>query len=346
MGPENFIIILLILHWMAALSLAFRLNSRPPRRVESIAPGRISVIIPARNEENNLPALLKSLQDQTPLLEIIVVDDDSDDRTASLATELGATVVRPGVPPSGWRGKPWACLKGAEASSGDHLLFVDADTRVQHEGLDWICKHYPGGAWSIIPWHTTGSWRESLSAFFNMMMALGTIPDGLAGPCLIMDRETYFKTGGHELAKSKVLENVTLGREFQKRDIATATTLGRGVIHFRMYPGGVRDLIAGWTKGFATGAANTPRSTLALIACWISALIMVVVFPFIWPVMWWLYFLFAIQIGWMLRKTGSFPWLVALFFPIPLVFYLIIFSRSMGSAGKHAVWKGRRIDLS
>jgi len=343
MGSEHFIIALLLLHWLATLFLAARLKPLIPRGEGGVPAGRVSIIIPARNEEKNLPALLKSLQSQVPPLEVIVVDDDSEDRTASLASELGATLVRPGPPPPGWRGKPWACLKGAEASHGDHLLFLDADTRLQPDGIAWICRHYPGGAWSIIPWHTVDSFPELLSAFFNLLMTLGTLPHGLAGPCLMMDREVYLKTGGHALAKSKVLENVTLGVEFRNRGICTASTPGRGVIHFRMYPGGLRDLVDGWTKGFATGAANTPRPTLILIACWIGSLIMATASLCLWPGMGWVYLLYTIQFGWMLRRVGNFPWWTSPLFPILLLFYLVVFIRSLGPAGKQAVWKGRKV---
>ena len=95
----------------------------------------VSVIIPARDEERSIGRCVSSLlgQDHAPL-EVIVVDDGSTDRTAAIAGEAGATVVTAPPLPDGWTGKPHACAIGADAASGDWLLFVDADT-VAEPGL-------------------------------------------------------------------------------------------------------------------------------------------------------------------------------------------------------------------
>ena len=96
----------------------------------------ISVIIPARNEEHSLPALLASLKKQTLKPdEIIVVDDNSEDATAEVAEKGGAKVIRAKPLPEGWHGKPWACWTGAKEAQGEILVFLDADTSVQPDGL-------------------------------------------------------------------------------------------------------------------------------------------------------------------------------------------------------------------
>lgn len=92
-------------------------------------PPRVSVIIPARNEERRIGRLLDSLDRQTVRPhEVIVVDDQSSDLTGSLASGRGASVVTGGPLREDWCGKPWACWRGACASTGDLLLFLDADT--------------------------------------------------------------------------------------------------------------------------------------------------------------------------------------------------------------------------
>jgi glycosyltransferase involved in cell wall biosynthesis len=91
----------------------------------------VSVVIPARDEEKNLPTLLRSLgRPKAGFCEWIVVDDGSQDRTAQIAQEHGATVIRALPLPKGWTGKAWACHQGALASQGKVLLFLDGSALV------------------------------------------------------------------------------------------------------------------------------------------------------------------------------------------------------------------------
>ncbi|SDT48672.1 Glycosyl transferase family 2 [Paenibacillaceae bacterium GAS479] len=136
-----------------------------------------SVIIPARDEADNLAVLLPLLAKQTvPPIEIIVVDDGSKDGTAETAAAYpGVTVITAGELPHGWRGKNWACSRGAETARGSRLLFLDADTRPAEGFLAaaWnACG--PGICLTIQPWHVTGSLREQLSAFLNSAVLAGS----------------------------------------------------------------------------------------------------------------------------------------------------------------------------
>ena len=101
------------------------------------APPTVSVIIPARNEEATLPAILASLR-ALPLVEVVVVDDSSVDGTAAVALSGGATVLTASPPPPGWTGKARACQLGADAASGDLLLFLDADTVLAPDALEGL----------------------------------------------------------------------------------------------------------------------------------------------------------------------------------------------------------------
>lgn len=347
MGPQSHLILTALLgaQWLMFWRLALRLS--PAKVSPAPAPEAmdVSIVIPARDEEANLPVLLRSIEALTLRpLEVIVVDDGSRDATAEVARRHGATVVQPGRMPPEWRGKTWACQQGAEHARGTHLLFLDADTWFEGtEALGLLLKGYPGGAWSLIPWHRTGRPAEAFSAFFNLMMALGTIPGGLAGPCLLVPRETYLAAGGHGSVKDRILENVHLGAVLRKRGTATACAVGHGTLAFRMYPGGLRDLIAGWSKGFTGGAASTPGRTLVLISVWISSLFIAAGALFLSPWSLGLYAAYAVQLHWMLRNVGSFPWWTAVFYPVPLVFYLVVFIRALGPAGKRATWKGRKV---
>jgi len=310
-------------------------------------PPSVSVIIPARDEEHNLPMLLRSLASQ-PVKppEIIVVDDGSTDRTAELAGQLGATVIASKPLPEGWRGKTWACHQGAQVASGELLLFVDADTWFEPDGLARVLSGYEGGALSVGPFHVVQKPYEDLSLFFNFNMTVGTVPQGLFGQMLLVDRESYRRVGGHEAVRGRILENFWLAAQFRAAGIAARSVTGRGVFSFRMYPNGLRELIEGWTKGFASGAGQTPRGTLALVVGWMVGLMLA---PSGWAVTgdWlrWgaLYLLCAAQVAWFSRQVGAFRWYSALLYPVPLLFFFAVFARSAMRSGKQVTWKGRNI---
>jgi 4,4'-diaponeurosporenoate glycosyltransferase len=328
----------------------------------------LSVIVPARNEERNLPTLLESLagQDLSPT-EIIVVDDNSADSTAQVAREAGARVIPSKPLPAGWRGKTWACLQGAEAAAGEVLLFVDADTFFESGGLRRIMDTYleGRGVMSLGAYHTVKHVYEELSAFFNLVMTAGTgaftilgqkvQPGGLFGPFLMLDHSIYFETGGHTSVKDKILENFYLAKVFRRSGTPMRCYGGKGTFGMRMYPEGLHDLIEGWSKAFATGAAQTPLLTLLMIIGWITggftSVVLLVVAAFAGSLSALalagiLYLLFALQTWFMLIRIGSFRFYTALLYPISLSFYVAVFARSSISVvlKKKVSWKGRQMD--
>ena len=328
----------------------FLLLGRFRRRGVPGAPGpsvTVSVIIPARNEEHNLPALLRSLASQSAKpRQIIVVDDGSTDRTAEVARQLGAMVIPSQPLPDGWRGKTWACHQGAKAATSDLLLFLDADNWFEPEGLARMLSIYPGGAFSAGPYHAVQRAYEDLSLFFNFAMTAGTLPDGLFGQMLLVDRESYHRVGGHETVRGRVLENFWLASQFRVAAIPVRSVSGRGLVSFRMYPNGLRDLMEGWTKGFVSGAGQTPRGTLFLIVVWMIGLMLA---PLGWLITgdWFrwgaVYVACAAQVAWFSRRVGAFRWLTALLYPVPLIFFFVVFLWSALRSGRAVTWKGRVI---
>ena len=104
---------------------------------------KISIIIPARNEESNLPKLLSSFKNQSILpYEVIVVDDNSEDGTKRVAAEFHTQVISSSVLPEGWLGKPWVCFQGALTAKGDLFIFLDADTFLEPDGLEKMVNMY------------------------------------------------------------------------------------------------------------------------------------------------------------------------------------------------------------
>ena len=356
-------LVVLILCWLAGWATLARI--KPCRRSAAKAlrtNAKLSVIIPARNEEKNLPRLLRSLQSQsTPPEEIIVVDDASTDRTAAVATELGARVVTPPSLPEGWRGKTWACQHGADQAKGEWLLFLDADTWFESDGLAAVRAEFSavgGGALSVAPRHHVERLHEQFSAFFNLVMLAGTgaftvlgdhlTPRGLLGQFLLIEKTAYVRVGGHAAVRERVLENFWLAEKLRAADVPLFCRGGRNVFSFRMYPLGWREMMDGWIKGFAAGAGKTPLPLLLLVIAWMSGLMMAagnLLLAKDVPVCLFVYAAYALQVGWLLRRVGTFHWLTALLFPAPLIFYFIIFTRSVWRAARKQPvdWKGRKI---
>ena len=340
----------LLLIALLCWSTGFLLLGRFAAREESgDAPNRppLSIIIPARNEEHNLPTLLGSLAAQAEKPhEVLVVDDGSSDRTAEIARARGAKVIVSRPLPGGWRGKTWACHQGAEAATGDWLLFLDADTWFEPGGLGRVLAAYPGGAFSVAPYHAVRRPYEDLSLFFNLNMVAAAAPNGLLGQMLLVDRESYRRAGGHEAVRGRVLENFRLASRFRDAGIPTRTMAGRGRFSFRMYPNGLGELIQGWTKGFASGAGQTPRGTMLVLVLWMTGLMLV---PTGWAITGhgarWLpaYGLCAAQVAWFSRKVGAFRWVTAALYPIPLVFFFGLFTWAAVRSGRSVRWKGREI---
>lgn len=329
----------------------------------------VSIIIPARNEEKSLPILLSSLrnQDFTPD-EIIVVIDQSEDRTREIAEREGAIIVQSCPLPKGWVGKPWACYQGALTAKGSLLIFLDSDTSLEKYGLKCLLDTYieRHSVVSVQPYHKTKRLYEQLSAFFNIIMmgGMGTFtvignlvkPLGLFGPCVVMERKNYLEIGGHSKVKGEVVEDLALGNRLKKQKATIRCYGGKGTISFRMYPNGIKDLIDGWSKGFATGAVMTYIPILLVIIVWVGGGIsatshtiqaissMKVSSIIIWTSA---YLGYVFQIYWMLFRLGTFKFYTALFYPVSLLFFLIVFLRSVFLIFiiKKVRWKGSTISL-
>ena len=346
--------------WAAGFLVLGRLRQCVSAAVwESASVEGLSIIIPARNEEENLPTLLRSLAAQSVHPgEIIVVDDASTDRTAEVARELGARVFRSLPLPEGWRGKTWACHQGAQAAAGQKLLFLDADTWFEPDGLSRVLAEFQagGGALSVAPYHAVRDFHEQFSAFFNLVMLAGTgaftvfgdrYPQrGLLGQFLLIDRAAYQRAGGHEAVKGRILENFWFSKQLRTANVPIHCRSGRGVFSFRMYSEGWRQLVEGWTKGFASGAGQTPLPILLLTIVWLGGLFFAPIgvvttgVPLLWLAV---YGLCVVQVAWLLRRAGTFHWSAAIFYPVLVLFFFAVFTRSVFRSGKTVSWKGRKI---
>ena len=311
-----------------------------------------SIVVPARNEADTLPALLTSLRSELrPGDQLIVVDDSSTDDTAGVAARGGATVVAASPVPEGWTGKAWACATGARTSTADTLVFLDADVTVEPGGLDRVVGAHQDGLLSVQPFHTTKRPYERLSLFFNIVAMMGTDsftplgsrlrPSGAFGPCLVTRRDDYDAVGGHAAVKSAVLDDVELAHRYSASGRRVRCLGGKGSLSFRMYPSGVRSLVEGWSKNLAGGAGKTRALTLLFVVAWISVCIQA---PWLG---WFVYAAVVVQLAWMAWRIGRFGVVALVLFPIPLAVFLVVFARSafLTVVRRRVRWKGREISL-
>ncbi len=246
----------------------------------------LSVIIPARNEERNLPACLASLLAQSDAFflldrdwEILVIDDASTDRTRALALDLAAQ--HPGLhvldaPPLELRGnqraftgKTQACWLGAQQSHGRSLLFTDADTVHEPSSLKHAlheAEKYNAALLSYSPRQlVSGLAQRALMPLVFSELATVYPPAQVNDPALrlaaangqfiLVDRDRYFSVGGHRAVGRSVLEDVDLADAIKR---SAARNGGRGLrfryapdaLSTRMYAG-LGDMLEGWTKNLA-----------------------------------------------------------------------------------------------
>lgn len=326
----------------------------------------VSIIIPARNEERNLRRLLETLSQQGPSVrEVIVVDDGSTDATARVASEAGALVLSSPPLPDGWTGKPWACWQGAERAQGERLLFLDADTWLEPGAVAGLVEAHRdrGGLLSVQPYHRMSSAYERLGALFNLITMIGSsaftiggerlAPRMAFGPCVMTSREDYFRVGGHERAAGAVLEGLPLGRAYAAAGLEVRCLGGRGSVNFRMYPGGIREMIDGFAKGFATGAGAVPRWLLIGVIVWVAGGVSTTrhlvasavgtggeLAPWLAVAA-----LYAGQLRWMLSRVGNYGWWPAVLFPVPIAFFVGVFALSVlrTTVQRSVSWKGRTV---
>lgn len=312
----------------------------------------VAVVIPARDEEHNIAAVVRSV---VPQLrdgdEIVVVDDGSGDATAVLAREAGARVIVAGDLADGWTGKSAACWAGAGGTSADVLLFVDADVRMVGptvvDRLATTVAQRPHALVSVQPWHEPGSFGERGAALFNVMSVMGSGAgrvggwggEALAfGPVLACQRATYEGLGGHghESVRGSVTDDIALGRLFGATDVYMG---GPDTVTFRMYPRGLRAMTNGFAKNMATGLRSSGPVHAVIAALWMSAIVGSLVVS---PV---LYLCSVVQVAWVQRRVGRFGLLTAVAYPLNALLFVAVLVRSalIASGVGRATWAGRRL---
>jgi glycosyltransferase involved in cell wall biosynthesis len=254
----------------------------------------ISAIVPARDEEENIEAAVKSLAAQPEIVEIIVVDDQSTDRTPEILVRLAAEIpqlriLQAGELARGWVGKNHALWIGAQAAKCGWLLLTDADTVLLPEAARRAmedAQQYHAALVSYSPEQLTRSVLErALIPFIYCRLARkfrfaavndASLPDAAAnGQFILICRQAYEKAGGHRAISGEVLEDVALARRVKQAGFRLHFAPGEGIARTRMYRS-FGAMWQGWTKNLYALLGGTLADAAREIA---------VVFPWLFVVL-------------------------------------------------------------
>ena len=231
---------------------------------------KVSVIVPAKNEEKNIPNCLKHLFKQNyKNYEIIVVDDRSSDRTPHLLenfeklSPVPFKVIRIEKLPAGWTGKNHAMYAASKAASGNWLLFTDADTTHQPESIStaMACAlEKKIDFLTLAPEVESKSfWEKTVQPLAVSSLALWFKSDKVNdaksdvtlanGQFLLIRKEAYEKVGGNESVKNEVVEDVELAKKIRGAGYSLQFLNGTRIYSTRMYSS-LKEIQTGWTRIF------------------------------------------------------------------------------------------------
>jgi chlorobactene glucosyltransferase len=249
---------------------------------------KVSILIPARNEEKRIKLLLESLVLQDyPLYEILVLDDRSTDKTLELLLGFAKKhkhlkVLRGRELPEGWLGKPWACQQLSQKAKGDWLLFTDADTWHDPDMLKRSVAYAvqkKADALSLINRQETGTWMEMLVVPVMVFSLVAHLPGawalnprspfrrfaGVGGQFILVRRKVYQALGGHGSVRNEIVEDLSFGKELVRKSFRVVLGNGSDFTHCRMY-GNAGEVWDGFSKNmFPATRFSLPRMALVIL---------------------------------------------------------------------------------
>jgi glycosyltransferase involved in cell wall biosynthesis len=247
---------------------------------------RISILFAARDEEEKLPAALATLMEiDYPDLEVIAVDDRSQDSTGRILERFAAAhprlrVVHIKQLPAGWLGKPHALQKAYAASTGDWLLFTDADVRFKHDALRRAIALVKARNLEHLTLmgdvEMVGFWETVLITFFGMAFHIATDPYRVANPnsrayvgvgaFQLLKRAAYEASGTHRRLAMEVVDDMKLGKIVKQSGFRSSAGLAQDFVVVRWHAG-LGNLVRGVTKNFFAGVGySVPLVAIAVVA--------------------------------------------------------------------------------
>ncbi len=256
----------------------------------------VSVLVPARNESARIGACLEALARQDyPKLEVIVLDDCSEDDTAAIARSFDVRVIEGEPLPEGWIGKPHACARLAREARGEWLLFTDADVALAPDGVSRglrTARATGADLLTALPRQRTGSFAEALAIPLLYFAVAGLLPmfaipflrwsrlAAASGQFMLFRRSAYDRVGGHETVRAEIVEDVALALAIRRARLHLVIANGRDLASCRMYTSWA-EVVEGFSKNAFAGLGGSAVN-LAILILMATALFVVPPIGLVW----------------------------------------------------------------
>jgi chlorobactene glucosyltransferase len=359
----GFILFFLALRTLVALVNLISGSHLPDKKPETFP--KVSILIPARNEEQTIGSLLTCLQDlDYPEFEVIVCNDHSSDNTEEILNWFSGEDHRfqwflGEKLQDGWLGKNFACHQLAQKASGKYFVFLDADVELSSDAITkavYYFQHRQLSLLSVFPQQKTESFAEKITVPVMNWILQSLLPMNLVqklnapsvsaanGQFMMFDAANYLKNKWHEKVKMHAVEDIEIARLLKTEGYRTAVLLGNRDIFCRMYRT-MDEAIVGFSRNVHEYFGG---SRLAMVGFWL-----IVIFGplLVWSTLginYFFVFVFLIIANRVLVSWASRQNLLisVLLHPFQMIsFSFIVFFNIYRRIRKVTEWKGRKIGL-
>ena len=334
------------------------------RKISPYKKIKVSICIPARNEQSNIAKILNDILVQTyNELEILVLDDNSEDNTFNIISAFSnnnkSVKVNSGKHlPSGWTGKNWACHQLSKIARGRIIIFIDADCRMSPWAVESAVAYmdsYSLDLLSVFPAQRMITISEKiivpimdwiLLTFLPLRFVYSSANSSFVaanGQFIAFRREAYNIIGGHASVANQFVEDMELARSIKNKNLKMMTLLGNNTVSCRMYES-LNDAVDGFSKNFYPGF----KISMVVFILFLIFLNLIYTAPFLFILYNNLFLLTAIFI--LLQRAlisltnSQNPVLNILFHPLQMIIMTLIGINSIYKAKRRILkWKGRKL---
>lgn len=323
----------------------------------------VSILIPVRDEEDNILTLLNSIQAQDyPNYEVLILDDDSSDNTYEICSAFAArhsrfSVIKGRKLPYDWLGKNYACYQLAKKAKGDYFLFLDADEQI-YDSLIVSAMHrmqlFRLGLLSLFANQQMDTAGEKLVVPLMHYILLNLLPLRLvyliknnsvaaaSGQFMFFDADVYRQRQWHKQVKDSVVEDVEIIKAVKSAGYNAETLLANGMVSCRMYKS-YTEGVNGFSKNFLAAFNYSIMGLLFYVMIVIGGP-MIVMMTLNFPLIFFMAGLIILTRVMISLSAGQNAWLNIILHPLQMLnLTLIAFIAIQRYLTKTNVWKGRKV---